>query len=113
MRATLAGLLFVWICLGPSSAGAVYCGNRLVTLVSHRETQTSVLYKCGEPDTTSWYLDYRPVQVTDAFGGTHITGYEPVVIEVWVYNFGPRRFMEQFTFEDGGLSAIRPLGYGY
>ena len=116
MRATLAGLLFVLIRLGTTSAWAVYCGNRLVTLVSHRETQTSVWYKCGEPDTMSWHLDYRPVQVTDAFGGTggtHITGYEPVVIEVWVYNFGLQRFMEQFTFEDGRLTGIISLGYGY
>ncbi|MBI3800954.1 MAG: DUF2845 domain-containing protein [Deltaproteobacteria bacterium] len=113
MRATLVALFLVLRCVSPTSAWAVYCGNRLVSLVSGRETQTSVWYKCGEPDTTSRYVHYRAVQETDAFGGTHITGYVPVVTEVWVYNFGPRRFMEEFSFENGRLSAIAPLGYGY
>ena len=113
MKAILTTVLCVLLCLETTSAWAVYCGNRLVSLVSHRETQTSVLYKCGEPDTASQYVHYRPLQKTDAFGNTHTTGYVPVVIEVWVYNFGPKRFMEQFTFEDGRLTAIAPLGYGY
>ena len=34
------------------------------------------------------------------------------VIEVWLYDFGPRRFMEELSFENGRLIAIESLGYG-
>ena len=112
MRAILALLLFVLLCLSPTSAWAVYCGNRLVSLAG-RDNQTSVWAKCGEPDTINRSVHYQPQWETDAWGDRHISGYVPVVTEVWVYNFGSRRFMEAFTFEDGRLVAIAPLGYGY
>ena len=113
MKAILAAILGVLLCVEATSAWAVYCGNRLVSLMSGQETQTSVWSKCGEPDTMSQYVQYRPLREMNAFGCTHITGYVPVVTEVWVYNFGPRRFMQQLSFEDGSLNAITSLGYGY
>ena len=112
MRASLATLLLVLLCLSPTTARAVYCGNRLVSLAG-RDSQTSVWAKCGEPDTINRSVHYLSQWATDALGNTHLSGYVPVVTEVWVYNFGPRRFMEAFTFEDGRLVAIAPLGYGY
>lgn len=36
-----------------------------------------------------------------------------VQVEVWTYNFGPRRFMKRLTFEDGRLCNIETLGRGY
>ena len=35
-----------------------------------------------------------------------------VLVEVWVYDFGPQRFMEELTFEDGVLIGSRALSYG-
>ncbi len=36
-----------------------------------------------------------------------------VQLEVWTYNFGPRRFMKRLTFEDGRLISIETLGRGH
>jgi hypothetical protein len=75
MKAILAAILCVLLCLEATSAWAVYCGNRSVSLISGQETQTSVWYKCRELDTMSHYVHYRPLREMDAFGCTHITGF--------------------------------------
>ncbi len=36
-----------------------------------------------------------------------------VVVEEWTYNFGPRRLMRVIRFENGLVTSIRQLGYGY
>jgi Protein of unknown function (DUF2845) len=110
MRATLAVFLFFLVCLSTVPAWALRCGNRLVSL---GEPQTAILYKCGEPDTTERRVTYRALSDKDSFGVVRSLVYIPVVIEVWVYNFGPRRFMQEFSFEDGRLIYIQSLGYGY
>ena len=124
MRALLTALTFVIGCLGTAPARAFYCGNRLV---SPGEPQTLVWYKCGAPDFTTWRVSYRTPSEhhglgagtrhfgfrTRHFGGAAPHGYVPVVIEVWVYNFGPRRFLQELSFENGELIEIEPLGYGY
>jgi uncharacterized protein DUF2845 len=124
MRTLLIALTFVVGCLEPTPAGAFYCGNRLV---SPGERQTVVWYKCGEPDLRSWRVHYRTPSAARGFGlgahhfgfGTHRcdetanSGAGPVVVEVWVYNLGSRRFLQELSFEDGCLIYIEPLGYGY
>lgn len=32
--------------------------------------------------------------------------------EEWTYNFGPRRFMQVVTFENGRLIDVQSAGYG-
>jgi uncharacterized protein DUF2845 len=110
MRASLAVLVFFLVCLSTVPAWALRCGNRLVSV---GEPQSTVLYKCGEPDTMERRVIYRALPDHDAFGALRSLVYVPVVIEVWVYNFGPRQFMQELSFEDGQLTAIHPLGYGY
>jgi hypothetical protein len=36
-----------------------------------------------------------------------------VPVEEWTYNFGPRRFMRSIRFENGIVTSIETLGYGY
>jgi hypothetical protein len=36
-----------------------------------------------------------------------------VTVEEWVYDFGPRRFMQYLTFEGGQLVAVRSGSYGH
>jgi hypothetical protein len=124
MRTLLTSLAFVVVCLGPTPTEAFYCGHRLV---SPGERQTVVWYKCGEPDLISWRVHYRAPSESHGFGlGAHHFGFRthrcdetassgvwPVVVEVWVYNFGPRRFLQELSFADGCLIDIEPLGYGY
>jgi len=71
------------------------------------------LVKCGEPDTTDRRVTYRVPADYDAFGIPRLLSYIPVVIDVWVYNFGLQRFMQELSFEDGRLVDIQSLEYGY
>ena len=110
MRVPLAVVLFFLVCLGTVPAWALRCGNRLL---SPGEPQAAVLSKCGTPDTTDRRVIYREQPEYDAFGFPRATVSVPVVIDVWVYNFGPQRFMQELSFEDGRLIGIQSLGYGY
>ncbi len=39
--------------------------------------------------------------------------YEEIVVEEWTYNFGRHRFMALIRFENGRVTSIEDLGYGY
>jgi len=107
-------LLACLLCLSATPAYALRCGARLV---SPGAVKAEVWRKCGEPETTDWQVVYRPVSGgaplhSDPFAQSHEVTYVPVVIEVWIYNFGPQRFRQELSFEEGRLITIRPLGYG-
>lgn len=95
-----------------SSASALDCGQRLVTI---GDQAAEVRARCGEPASISVRTESR-TQFAGAtgprgdFSGSSIT--VTVQVEVWVYDFGPRRFMEELTFENGILRTTRRLGYG-
>ena len=36
-----------------------------------------------------------------------------IPVEVWLYNFGPDKLMQQVRFEDGRVVKIESLDYGY
>lgn len=40
-------------------------------------------------------------------------GYEEVLVDEWTYNFGRHRFMYMIRFENGFVTLIKELGYGY
>lgn len=93
-------------------AHAFRCGNKLISEGDHL---TRVLEFCGEPD----YVEFRgrhPRLIVDAHRHSpYIVGpaYEDVIVEEWVYNFGPRKFMRRLRFENGELKKIEPMGYGH
>jgi hypothetical protein len=98
------------LCLDVAPAQALRCGNRLV---SAGEAKLSVWQKCGEPEATDWYVTYRALRGPEHSPVATPPVYVPVVIELWFYNFGPQRFQQEFSFEEGRLIGIRPLGYGF
>ncbi len=75
-------------------AQTIVCSGKIInTGVS----QAEVSAKCG-----------TPAQV-DSRGGFS----DDVKIEIWTYNFGPNKFMERIRFEDGIVTSIEALGYGF
>ncbi|MGR9053711.1 MAG: DUF2845 domain-containing protein [Gammaproteobacteria bacterium] len=86
------------------------CGQRLVEIGDHK---TDVLEKCGNPD----YKDRRTEIDGSRFryprGTLEIDKFEEVVVDEWLYNFGPTKFKQLLLFENGILKEIRDLGYGY
>jgi hypothetical protein len=94
--------------LSVGSAYALRCGTKIVSEGDHK---TSVRLKCGEPEAIEERVIYRTIRLTDHPHGDKIE--VPIAIEEWLYNFGPRRLMQQLWFENGKLVEIRSLGYGY
>lgn len=132
---------FAWILvlIGLSEASFAFrCGNQLV---STGDTRYEVEAICGEPDDASTYTAFRsvannevvdcdPVRTRSAQSLTEESGDEEedearsclalvenrlavqVDIDVWLYDRGRNRFMQQVTFENGRVTRIDALDYG-
>jgi hypothetical protein len=103
-------LVLCLLCLDVAPVHALRCGSRLVAA---GESKLTVWQKCGDPEATDWYVTYRALRGPDYWPSATPPVYVPVVIELWFYNFGPQRFQQELSFEEGRLMGIRPLGYGY
>jgi hypothetical protein len=93
-----------------SPAYALRCGTTLVTEGDHK---IEVRQKCGAPLSIEERTLYRVIHVSLPFSPAPREIVVPVLVEEWIYNFGPHRLMRQLRFENGELRRIRALGYGY
>jgi hypothetical protein len=103
----MRGSITVLVCIvmlgllaSPGDALALRCGG---SLVSVGDVRLEVAAKCGEPSEKTLYYEERKIGRS-----TRI-----VPVEVWIYNFGPQRFVYFLTFEKGKLVETRTGGYGY
>ena len=87
------------------AASSWHCGSRLV---GTGQSVDDVYDLCGEPESrtasTEFITRHLPcgVDVTRA-----------VLVESWIYNLGPKRFVRYLTFRDGTLVRIDEGSYGY
>ena len=113
----------IFLLAGPATA--MRCGNKLI---SEGSPQSKVLKFCGEPESTqvrsilrAGFPRYRS---KTGVGGTRATAprgellfadraYVEIVVEEWIYNFGPRRLMRLVRFENGLVADVTELSYGY
>jgi len=93
-----------------TNAWAFRCGRELVQVGDHK---LDVLDKCGDPDSVEERIAVRGRRLNHPYGALQIEDYQEVLIEEWVYNFGPRKFKQFLQFEDGILKKIRNLSYGH
>ncbi len=118
-------LLLCCILLLAEPALAMRCGSRLV---SDGAPQAKVLKYCGEPESIqvrtilrAGFPRYRAqlgVSDTRSIGYSRELlyadrSYVEVVVEEWTYNFGPHRLMRIVHFENGRVTSVTRLGYGY
>jgi hypothetical protein len=101
-------LLFLFV-IGINDALALRCGNRIIREGDHK---TDVLQRCGEPDYAETRLGVEGSRLRHNRGVLEIENYEQVVIDEWVYNFGPRKLKQFLLFENSVLKETRNLGYG-
>ncbi|MBR7801544.1 DUF2845 domain-containing protein [Undibacterium fentianense] len=107
-----------------SYALAFRCNNYVVDVGMHK---VEVMQKCGVPAAREQRTERRRIGLRQAsptlpysvnqYSGDTRTGLEfereiDIQLEEWVYNFGPQRFMQLLTFEDGRLKKIQELSYG-
>lgn len=102
---------------------AFRCDSFLIDVGMHK---VEVLKKCGSPAMRDQRVERRRLGVSQsnsqqgapiqyAQGQRQTSEYEQEIeiqIEEWVYNFGPQRFMQLLTFENGQLKKIQDLERG-
>lgn len=111
-RSIAAAALCAATLLTGSTAYAMRCDNRLVV---DGDAPARVRSLCGDPADATHRVVSRSVTVHRRLSNGTIVSESVMVsveVEVWVYDFGPRRLMRELTFEDGRLVRIRTLGYG-
>lgn len=112
---------------------ALRCGNKLVGIGDHKPKVISI---CGEPDFTEFREIRFPSHCVDRglyddesyyyhrkyeyeYNNNYhrrIANYascQYLTVEVWIYNFGPRKFMRELVFRRGVVKEINTLSYGY
>jgi hypothetical protein len=97
-------------------------------LIKDGDPQVRVLQLCGEPASAQRHVIYRSgISVPMLNRGSRLRGLSDsrsefllqdrsvveVVVEEWIYNFGPHRLMQRVRFEDGVVSDLDYLDYGY
>ncbi len=120
-------LLFTVCGLAASmSAQALRCGTKVIT---EGDIQIKVLHYCGEPEYTNESVVYQLIRVpwwydTERRGHRAATDWSThkgptrqieveVLIEEWIYNFGPHKFMRRIRFKNGYVVRVDTLEYGY
>lgn len=98
------------LALAATDALAFRCGRQLVHTGDHK---LDVLEKCGEPEWTDQRIAVRGSRLRHPYGTLEQSEYEEVLIDEWVYNFGPRKFKQFLQFENGVLKKIENLDYGH
>ena len=89
----------------PDPAMAMRCGHALVSI---GDRMVEVLEKCGPPLTVDrWDGGMR----SRGFFGFDF--WEQVVVEEWVYNQGPHKFIRVLRFENGRLVKEETAGKGF
>jgi hypothetical protein len=92
------------------SAQTIRCGSKLISLGS---SQVEVTAQCGDPTQVNHSAGYQGTVRTsiprDVIGGS----VDEVQVEIWIYNFGPNKLMQRIRFENGIVTGIDSLGYGF
>lgn len=101
-------LLLCLLCIA-TDALAFRCGHELVQVGDHK---WDVLEKCGDPERVDQRIAVRGSRLRHPYGALEENRYEEVVIDEWIYNFGPRKFKQFLLFENGVLTKIQNLDYG-
>ncbi|HEY8162328.1 MAG: DUF2845 domain-containing protein [Methylocystis sp.] len=98
-------------------AKALRCGADLIV---EGQSKFDVLLRCGAPSFVDGFSQYAigvPNFVTPRPLDSYYLTYpfpmpREVLVEEWIYNFGPTQLMSALIFENGLLIRIGTLGYG-
>jgi hypothetical protein len=110
--AFLAGLAVSAVMLFHNSAYATETGTMVCQggIVSIGDTVGAVVSKCGQPAFTT-QRERKDVEAGSK--GSRNKAITTVTIDDWTFNFGPNQFQYRVLLENGGVTAIESLDYGY
>ena len=108
----LAGLAVSTVMLFYTSAYATETGSMRCQegIVSIGDTAGAVVSKCGQPAYTT---QRERKDVEAASKGSRNKAITSVTIDDWTFNFGPNQFQYRVLLENGGVTGIESLDYGY
>lgn len=95
----------VFLLPAPDSALAMRCGHELVSI---GDLAVEVLEKCGPPLTVN-----RWEGAIQSRGFFRFNLLEQVIIEEWIYDLGPNKFIRVLRFENGRLVDEETAGKGF
>jgi len=90
-----------------TETGSMICKGGIVSI---GDAAGEVMAKCGEPATKSNREDKRVSHSSKPGYGKVVTS---VSIDDWLFNFGPNEFQYQLILENGRVTRIDSLDYGY
>ena len=99
--------------LAPSAtADTLRCGSRLV---AEGDSAASLRKKCGEPVNIEKQDLVRGPYVWQDNRYRYVAPGSPIEyrVELWTFNFGPKRLMARVRLEAGIVTEVKTLGYGY
>ncbi len=108
--------------LASDPAIAMRCGTKLIAKGDHQlkvqklcgepsYVQVRNVYRSGLPRSRHW--DRTTDDATDDELLLHQRSLVEVVVEDWIYNFGPSKLIKQVRFENGVVVSINNRGHGY
>jgi len=103
-----AAIVLVALCAASWPAHAFHCGPRII---ARGDPVEKLLQFCGDP--TNVQRRYGQRTASDRYGRLYPGFIEDVLIEDWTYNRGPYQLMRRVRLENGVVTDIRHLGYGY
>jgi Protein of unknown function (DUF2845) len=87
------------------------CGSKLVM---EGDSSAAVLAKCGNPTQADQTSVTRPSTAGPNDPQNElVSATVEVLIDTWLFNFGPNRLMMRVHIENGTVVQIDTLGYGY
>lgn len=108
MKFTQYCCLFFFLLISTNSFG-FYCGQ---FIIDQGDRKDRVLEKCGEPESTQSHKKIVGSHMQDRYNTFGFEQFEEVIVDEWIYNFGPTRFKQYLRFENGILREIRDLERG-
>ena len=106
--------LLLWA--ATASATGLRCENKLVQT---GDSTYDVKSLCGPPDDVQQRTERRRVrravqrECPQGPCTVVIDDEVEIQIELWTYDFGPQRFLQYLTFEEGKLIHVKSGGYGH
>lgn len=90
-----------------SETGTMRCNGGIVSI---GDTAGEVMNKCGQPAFAS---QREQKKIEEESKGSRKRKVTVVTIDDWTFNFGPDHFQYQVILENGRVTRIESLGYGY
>jgi hypothetical protein len=99
----ITGVLLLVVLSNLGHADTMRCETGLV--VSNGDSAADVLTKCGKPTQREKRQECHGLY-------TGRSRADCVTVDMWTYNFGPRRLLYSLIFKKGRLAAVQTHGYG-